>query len=202
MSTIEILSIVNPSGYIKLIMGPMFSGKTTHLIHSYHTHKYQDYNVFVLNYIGDTRYSNSELVSHDKDTIPCIFSKTLGEIWYNTNHLNYSDIHEADIILINEAQFFPDIYDCVIDMVESHHKKVYLYGLDGDFQKQPFLLSDKGWLDLIPYADSVKKLNANCKKCSSSAIFSHRLTKEEEQIVIGANNYIPLCRKCYHIANT
>jgi len=197
-------------GYLEIVMGPMFSGKTTALIKQYHISKEQEKHVFVFNYSEDVRYSKCAVVSHDKEETPCIFSETLSEIWVQPRHAMYNEVHNADIILINEAQFFPDIYECVLDMVEVHHKRVYLYGLDGDFKRNAFFSPSsssnvrkyKGWLDLIPYADSVEKKTAICKMCPEKAIFSHRLTREDKQKVIGASNYIPLCRTCYLYANS
>lgn len=203
-----------PQGYLEMRMGPMFSGKTTALIETYHFLRKEGRSTVVINYAGDTRYSDSSLMSHDKVEIPCIFAKTLGEVWYPVNAKNALEICEeirnADAILINEAQFFPDIFSTVLDMVDMYGKTVYLYGLDGDFQRQPFVYSftlgepKTGWLDLIPYADSIKKQRAVCKLClphnkegCNNAIFSHRLTEEMDQIVIGSDNYIPLCRSCY-----
>jgi len=196
-------------GYLEIVMGPMFSGKTTALIKQYHISKEQGKRVFIFNYSEDLRYSDCAVVSHDKEEAPCVFSETLSEIWVQPKHVVYSDVHNADIILINEAQFFPDIYECVLNMIEVHHKRVYLYGLDGDFKRNAFLSpsssktrSYKGWLDLIPYADSVEKKTAMCKMCPEKAIFSHRLTHEDKQKVIGTSNYIPLCRTCYLYVNT
>ena len=78
-------------------------------------------------------------------------------------------------------------------LVETKNKRVYVCGLDGDFERKKF----GNILDLIPYSDSIIKLKSNCNNCNEPAIFSHRLTDENEQVVIGSNNYIPLCRKCY-----
>jgi thymidine kinase len=197
---IKLQNVSNP-GYLELTMGPMFSGKTTNLIQSYQRLLSKDISPFVINYSEDTRYSSKNLVSHGKMEIPCVFSKTLGEIWNTSTHPNYINIRIAEVILINEAQFFTDVFDVVLDMVDNDNKRVYLYGLDGDYERHPFVPKTAffkgGWLDLIPYSDKITKLSAKCKLCSHFAIFSHRLTGETRQIVIGSDNYIPLCRKCY-----
>ena len=173
---------------LKLVMGPMFSGKTTELIQSFKKYSYINKKVAVLNYIEDTRYHASLLSTHDQQMIPCILTKTLGEIWPN------SELQDADVILINEGQFFKDLFEMVIDMVENG-KIVYVYGLDGDSTRAPF----GQILHLIPYADDYVKLKALCAICKDGtpAIFSHRISDESEQIVIGSDNYMPLCRKCY-----
>lgn len=173
------------AGYLELIVGPMFSGKTTRLIEHYKAYKFIGKKIVVINYELDVRYSNVALSSHDRIEIPCIFSKTL----------DYSLWQDADIILINEGQFFEDLMTSVLTMIEVHNKRVYVCGLDGDFKRQRF----GGMLDLIPYCDRVEKLNAFCSLCRDGtlAIFSHRVSGEATQIVIGADNYMPLCRGCY-----
>lgn len=171
---------------LKLVMGPMFSGKTTELIQTFKKYSYINKTVVVLNYIEDTRYHSSLLSTHDKQMIPCILTKTLSEMWTN--------LHDVDVILINEGQFFTDLFEVVIDMVEAG-KIVYVYGLDGDSTRAPF----GQILHLIPYADDYIKLKALCAVCKDGtpAIFSHRISDESEQIVIGSDNYMPLCRKCF-----
>jgi len=179
-----------------MFLGPMFSGKTTHLIQLYKMHKYIGKQVVVINYSGDTRYTNENMMSsHDKVMIPCIMANTLGEMWYNKENLNYMDLHSADVILINEGQFFCDLYQIVIQMVDHAHKTVYICGLDGDFQRNKF----GQILDLIPHCDKITKLQSMCAICKNGnhGIFSHRITQEQQQIVIGTDNYIPLCRECY-----
>jgi thymidine kinase len=102
-------------------------------------------------------------------------------------------IHNYDIILINEGQFFPDLYESVIQLVEKYKMKVYICGLDGDFKRNKF----GKMLDLIPVCDKIIKLSAECVKCKRPAIFSKRLSEEEQQVVIGSSNYAPMCRECY-----
>ena len=100
------------------------------------------------------------------------------------------------MVLINEGQFFNDLYDIVIKMVEEMDMTVYVYGLDGDFQRKPF----GQILDLIPICDSVQKLQSFCAKCKDGtlALFSHRIVNDNSQILIGsAEQYVPLCRKCF-----
>jgi thymidine kinase len=103
-----------------------------------------------------------------------------------------------DVVLINEGQFFPDLYDVVDVLVNIDGKRVHICGLDGDFKRQKF----GGILDLIPLCDAVTKLRSNCTNCPNKALFSHRITNETEQVVIGSFNYVPLCRGCYNKATT
>jgi len=183
------------AGSLFLYLGPMFSGKTTKLIQIYKTRTYIGKKVAVINYSQDRRYSDSMLSTHDQLMIPCIFTDTLRDIWENPHHEYYSIIQDADTILINEGQFFPDIFETVVNMVEDAGKEIHICGLDGDFQRKTF----GSLLQLIPYCNSVEKLNALCADCRDGtvAIFSHRISQESAQIVIGTDNYKPLCRDCY-----
>ena len=144
------------------------------------------------------------LSSHDKIMIPCFQTENINSVWNYTDldtkfdklaqqHLN---LHTAQVILINEAQFFNDLVPCVIDMLKQN-KKVYIAGLDGDFQQKKFGTI----LDLIPLCDKVTKLSSLCSLCKNgeAGIFSMRLTQEKEQMLIGSENYIPVCRKCSNI---
>jgi len=171
------------TGYLELILGPMFSGKTSYLIHLYEDFIKNGKKVSVINYVDDKRYNESMLSSHDKIMIPCVFTK----------YLRDADFREYDIVLINEGQFFTDLYEVVIHMVEVLNKEVYVCGLDSDFKRQKFGTI----LDLVPMCDNIVKLKSKCNYCSSSALFSHRLTQEKQQVVIGSSNYVPLCRNCY-----
>jgi thymidine kinase len=179
-------SINKPGGYLELILGPMFSGKTTRLIQHYKASKFIEKRVVVCIYSLDTRYSETALSSHDRVEIPCVFTSTLAD---------KSTWIDADVILINEGQFFSDLVPMVMEMVDTHNKKVHICGLDGDFRRQRF----GSLLDLIPYADKVEKLSAFCGMCrdGTPAIFSHRVSAEVNQVVIGSDNYMPLCRSCY-----
>jgi thymidine kinase len=178
------------TGYLSIIFGCMFSGKTTLMVTIYEQGQKEGKDVYAINYSGDTRYHDSMLSTHDKRMIPCTFASRLGDLW--NSHVT-TDIHMADVILINEGQFFPDLYEVVVSMVEEYGKTVCICGLDGDFNRRKF----GHMLDLIPLCDMVTKLQAKCKLCKDSASFSHRITSETDQIVIGSDNYVPLCRGCY-----
>ena len=173
-------------GYLELIIGPMYSGKTSSLIHIYNKY-YQHYKILVVNHEDDTRYGSHQMSTHDGNKIPCVYSNTLH---------NISDIDQYDIILVNEGQFFHDLKKDVLELVEKKHKQVYIAGLDGDFKRNPF----DNIISLIPYCDSIQKVHALCTSCKdgSYALFSLRLSKETDVKVIGNTNYTPLCRKCYN----
>ena len=182
--------MVTNTGFLEIILGPMFSGKTTHIVDLYEKYVGTGISTLVINHSADIRYHDTMLSTHDKRMIPCIFIDNL------TSVMDHYD--KVDAILINEGQFFPDLYDVVVRLVNANNKRVHVCGLDGDFKRMKF----GTLLDLIPMCDTVTKLNSRCTNCSNHAIFSHRVTNEKNQIVIGSDNYMPLCRCCYNKANT
>jgi len=180
------------SGYLELAIGPMFSGKTTWLTNLHKQCAYCNMRVVVVNFAGDTRYTAAEdalLSTHDRTMIPCVMCATIEEL--ETQHAD--EVAAADVLLVNEGQFFPDIMR-VLQFVDAG-KRVYICGLDGDFEKKRI----GALLDLIPHCDKVRKLTSLCSLCRNGkeAIFSFRTTAETDQIVIGSDIYIPLCRTCY-----
>jgi thymidine kinase len=189
-------------GYLELIIGPMYSGKTSKLLEIYKQCKLCDITVCVVNHSLDNRYHDSMLSSHDKIMIPCMNIDNLSDLWFVNDELNsdknqhsgYKVIRNSDVILINEGQFFNNLYKVVNDMLKNK-KVVYICGLDGDFERKKF----GEILDLIPLCDKVNKLTSLCSICKngSPGIFSMRITNETEQTVIGSDNYLPVCRVCY-----
>jgi thymidine kinase len=193
------------SGYLELILGPMFSGKTSRLVELYNQCIFCNIPVAVINHSIDNRYDEELLSTHDKIKIPCIKTEKLFDIW--TDHISLEEniehiprindkfkIGTSSVILINEGQFFPDLFEFVNELLKED-KKVYVCGLDGDFERKKFGTI----IDLIPLCDKVTKLTSLCSICKNGTpgIFSMRLTNEKEQTVVGSENYIPVCRKCY-----
>jgi len=179
------------TGFLEIILGPMKSGKTTKLIEIYKQYNYCNIKVCVINHIYDIRYSNCEVVSHDNLKIPCIMVDTIEQA-YNDNN----SFQDFQVILINEAQFFQDLYTYVLKML-NNNKIIYISGLDGDYKKSKI----GQIIDLIPHANNVSKIHSLCGICKNGnkAIFSKRITNQTEQVVIGVDNYIPVCRKCYDL---
>jgi len=189
--------------YLELIIGPMYAGKTSKIIEIYKQCQFCNIPVVVINHSLDTRYDDKLLSSHDKVMIPCIKTNRLRDVYNYKKHTSdiYSDnyalrvkLDEADVILINEGQFFEDLCECVEHMLKNG-KKVFVAGLDGDFERKKF----GHMLDLVPLCDKITKITSLCSICKDGtpAIFSKRLTKEKEQTLIGSDNYIPVCRNCY-----
>lgn len=194
MSTSNDLRANCKTGYLELILGPMWSGKTSTLLTYYRQFCFCKLNVCVINFKADDRYSETMLSTHDKQMIPCIMGFSMEEIMRIPE--NAKKINESHAILINEGQFFDDIVEFTTQMVEQQHKKIYICGLDGDFKREKI----GKLLDLVPICDKVIKLRALCGKCKDGthAPFSFRNTSSTEQVLIGADDiYVPLCRKCY-----
>jgi thymidine kinase len=201
------LSLKKSIGYLELIIGPMYSGKTSKLLEIYKQCKFCDISVCVINHSLDKRYHDSMLSSHDKAMIPCLNIENIYDLWFNNgeidltefaNKKNHTLIRNSHVILINEGQFFKGLHTVVYDMLKNN-KIVYICGLDGDFERKKF----GEILDLIPLCDKVTKLTSLCSLCKNGTlgIFSMRITNEKEQTVIGSDNYLPVCRNCYDKKN-
>lgn len=192
--------------FLKIFVGPMFSGKTTALINTYkqlsgdkYIHDMRDGSgnkicintkICVINHGFDDRYEKNHMCNHDGLKIPCETVTNLKQ------YIETKKYHpDTEIFLINEAQFFDNLFECVVDLVENKNKQVYLCGLDGDFKRQKM----GELLQLIPIADEVVKLSATCNMCKTNkAIFTHRMCNNDKQVVIGGSDiYQPLCRMCY-----
>jgi len=191
------------SGYLELIIGPMYSGKTSKLLEIYKQYKFCEISVSIINHSLDKRYHDTMLSSHDKVMVPCINTDNLHNLWFNNGMIDlnqvidnndYKKVRNSDVLLINEGQFFPDLYDVVYDMLKNK-KIVYVCGLDGDFERKKF----GQILDLIPICDNIIKLSSLCSICKNGTpgIFSMRITNDKQQTVIGSENYLPVCRFCY-----
>ena len=190
------------NGYLEIILGPMYSGKSSRLVEIYKQCKFCNIPVAVINHVIDNRYDDELLSTHDKIKIPCIKTEKLFDVWSNIpvfdNNPRFKDminVIKSNVILINEGQFFPDLFEVVNDMVDCG-KQINICGLDGDFERKKF----GQILDLIPLCDRVTKLTSLCSLCKNGTpgIFSMRLTNEKEQTVVGSENYIPVCRVCYN----
>lgn len=184
-----------PTGYLEIIYGPMKSGKTSRLLQLYKQFKFCEIPVMVINHCNDTVHSDTQLCSHDKIMIPCIQANKLADLVdFSKPNMVGAQFMEAKVILINEAQFFTDIVQWVTTAVEKYHKSVYICGLNSDFQRKPF----GNWLELEQICDKVTHLQSWCGICKKQqALFSYRLSSEMDKIVIGADNYTPVCRKCW-----
>lgn len=194
MSKIKMSSYLESSAYLEIILGSMFSGKTSRIVEIYKQCKFCNIPVTVINHSMDNRYDDNLLSTHDKVKIPCIKTEKLLNVLNEENVLEHYSILSSEVILINEGQFFEDLYEFVTNMLKTG-KKIYVCGLDGDFERKKF----GQLLDLIPLCDKVTKLKSLCSLCKNGTpgIFSKRISSEKEQTVVGSDNYIPVCRYCY-----
>ena len=194
------------SGYIELIVGPMFSGITTKIIELYKKYNNMGLNCLVINYKFDTRYSDSnKIVSHAGDSINAFNTEHLYDLYpivldnsYISNSQLSNDIslpkwNDIQVILINEGQFFSDLYKWCSCAVDKHKKTIHIAALDSDFNRNNFQQISL----LYPISDYVTKKKAKCNCCHQPAIFSHRTNKKLTQVIDISNDYIPLCRNCY-----
>ena len=180
---------------IHLIIGPMFSGKTTALINAYRQYcdRYRVDNLLLVNHAMDAeRYLADEILTHDNDSEKCCGVNSLYDIRFEPS--------QCKAIFINEAQLFDRLSEWVLQQLDiNENLQIFLCGLDSDFKRERF----GELLDLIPYATSVQKLQGRCSTegCKSPSLFTHRVTTDTAQVVIGTDNYIPVCRRCYEYIN-
>ena len=173
-------------GRIEVVCGSMFSGKTEELIRRMKRAKFAKQKVEIFKPSLDTRYSDENVVSHDKNTIRSTPIDSSGAIL-----LLASDI---DVVGIDEAQFFDDGLVEVCNQLANNGIRVIVAGLDMDYKGIPF-----GPIPaLCAIADEVTKVHAICVKCGALAYVSHRLIHNDKRVLLGEKDeYEPLCRECY-----
>ncbi|VFQ84828.1 unnamed protein product [Cuscuta campestris] len=177
------------SGEIHVILGPMFAGKTTTLLQRIKAESVNGRNVAIIKSEKDNRYGLDCIVTHDGERMPCwplsnlsSFKQTIGSGAYD----------KLEVIGIDEAQFFKDLYQFCSEAADHDGKTVIVSGLDGDYLRRSF----GSVLDIIPIADTVTKLTAQCEVCGDRAHFTLRKTEENKtELIAGADVYMPVCRK-------
>lgn len=177
----------------KLIVhtGSMFSGKTSSLERDMKRFKIAGYKTVVFKPSVDVRYKRNEIVTHDLTSMDCLLVNNIDEL------MEYCIELQPDVIGIDEVQFLEGAVDRIISTIYKLLNKditVVVAGLDMDFTGTPFEIVK----ELMPVADYLYKHHAVCIKCGSDAWISHRKTKDQARIKIGASDeYEPLCRKCF-----
>tara|TARA_R110002073_G_scaffold261525_2_gene424403 strand:- start:448 stop:1041 length:594 start_codon:yes stop_codon:yes gene_type:complete len=180
-------------GKLHLFIGPMYSGKTSKLIEVYEDCIENEEKCIILTHSSETRYSIDKLSTHDQKKVSCFKYENIIEFMNEQKDA----IEQSSTILIDESQFFTDLTS-VLKLVNQLHKRLFIFGLDGDFQRTKF----GQILELVPHCDTIEKLTAVCNKCESPAIFSHRTTDSTQQVLVGSNeSYNSLCRQCYNMTN-
>ena len=180
---------------LEIIIGPMFSGKTTELLRRLTTYNSIGKKCIYVNSSLDTR-ENTDFSTHN----PLIKDLNINSL--KVDNINYDflrKIKDYDVIGIDESQLFNGTLEiCVTRLVDDMGKIVIVSGLNGDYKRHKF----GRILDLIPHCDSIIKLYPYCKTCGNKgiitkALFSKRITDRNEVIDVGYDNYIPVCRECY-----
>ena len=174
---------------LRLVVGPMFAGKTTEIQAVIKRYKFVGRQVLVLKPAMDNRYSgDSAIVSHDQVSLEAVSVHALKDA------LELAEFKTASVIAIDEAQFFTGLREFIEASIESE-KDVIVVGLDGDAEGRPFTEV----LELVAIADSVDKKMALCVHCGSPAMFTCSLKKRENRLEVGgADMYEPTCRKHRH----
>jgi thymidine kinase len=177
------------SGWIEVICGSMFSGKTEELIRRLNRARIAKQRVEIFKPHIDKRYSDEDVVSHDSKAIQSIPVESASQILFYAN--------DMEVIGIDEAQFFDDELASVCDQLANSGVRVIIAGLDMDFQGKPF-----GPLPaLMATAEYVTKVHAICMRCGNLANYSHRIIANEKLVMLGeTESYEPLCRKCFNEA--
>ena len=174
------------TGWIEVICGPMFSGKTEELIRRLVRAQIAKQRVAIFKPITDKRFAEDYIVSHNQRKIKSIQVQETNKI------LDYQD--KADVFGIDEAQFFDSSIVAICRSLANSGKRVVVAGLEKDFLTKSF----GSMPDLLVDAEYITKVNAICMQCGDPANYSHRISSEKKQVVVGeTDKYEALCRKCY-----
>ena len=178
------------SGWIEVVCGSMFSGKTEELIRRLKRAKFANQKVEIFKPKKDTRYDDVNVVSHDENSIHSIPVANSVDI--------FEHVKEIDVIGIDEAQFFDAELVSVCQRLAIKGKRVIIAGLDMDFRGIPFGPMPA----LLAVAEYITKVHAICPHCGNLATHSYRLSEEDETVVLGEKDkYEPRCRVCYEMGN-
>lgn len=181
-------AVPKETGWIEVITGCMFSGKTEELIRRLRRAKIAKQKVVIFKPNIDTRYSNNSIVSHSEQSLPSILIKDAKEI--------IELVEDAQVIGIDEAQFFSNNLIDVCNKLADDRKRVIVAGLDMDYRGIPF----EPIPQLLSVAEYITKSLAICVECGNPADRTQRKTTSSERVVVGASDvYEARCRKCHYI---
>jgi thymidine kinase len=174
------------NGWVEVICGSMFSGKTEELIRRLNRAKIAKQKVEIFKPAMDTRYDKINVVSHNDNFIKSTPVQAASQIILLAN--------DVDVVGIDEAQFFDNELASVCNLIANEGIRVIVAGLDMDYLGVPF-----GPIpSLMATAEYVTKVHAICMECGNLAQYSHRIVADDNQVLLGAtDNYVPLCRTCY-----
>ena len=174
------------TGWIEVVCGSMFSGKTEELIRRLRRAAIARQKIEIFKPKIDNRYSDKEIVSHDKQKIKSRIIETPDEI------LKYA--LEAQVVGIDEAQFFDDSLIGVVKTLANMGKRVIIAGLDQDYRGEPFGPMPQ----LLAIAEYIDKMHAICVVCGNPANHTFRTSHDTDKVVVGASNiYEARCRNCF-----
>jgi thymidine kinase len=181
-------SLPKETGWIEVIAGCMFSGKTEELIRRLRRAQIAKQNVKIFKPKIDTRYSEKAIVSHSEQFLPSILITDINEI------LDHSK--EAQVIGIDEAQFFSTDIVEICNELANEGKRIIIAGLDQDYKGIPF----EPMPQLLAIAEYITKTLAICMVCGNPADKTQRKTTAKDRVVVGASDiYEARCRKCHYI---
>lgn len=174
-------------GFIEVICGSMFSGKTEELIRRLKRARIANLKVEIFKPRIDTRYHETDIVSHDE--------KAIQSTPIDNSQIILLLAGEVDVVGIDEAQFFDDQLPDVCDQLALKGVRVIVAGLDMDYMGKPF-----GQMpNLLAKADFITKLHAICVRCGNIANYSYRKSPDASHVLLGEKDlYEPRCRKCYY----
>lgn len=177
-------------GKLILILGPMFSGKSSKLLEYYYKFRLK-YKCLLISHENDSRYKKYHITTHNK------FSEKSQSFSYLINVFESKDYTKSNVILIDEGQFFNDLKIFVTKAVNEDNKIVIVSGLNSDYMKNSIGQVN----ELIMEADDIHFQKAICHYCKSpeDAVFSLRINKSKEQFLVGEkDSYVPVCRYHYN----
>ena len=173
-------------GWIEVVCGSMFSGKTEELIRRLNRALIANQKVEIFKPVIDKRYDKKKIVSHKESAIASTPVNFANDILLRSAN--------CEVVGIDEAQFFDEEIVKVADQLANQGKRVIVAGLDMDFKGRPFKPMDS----LMAIAEYITKVHAICMKCGNVASYSHRRTKSKQTIVLGEKDiYEALCRSCF-----
>ena len=182
--------IQRQTGWIEVICGSMFSGKTEELIRRVRRAQIARQKIELFKPEIDTRYSKDEIVSHDDQKLPSRVIKDANEMIPLSL--------EAQVVAIDEAQFYKKSLVKVCKTLANMGKRVIVAGLDTDYRGEPFSPIP----ELLAIAEYITKTHAICVVCGNPANFTQRTTKSKDQVLIGTSDiYEARCRNCYEPPN-
>jgi len=176
------------TGWIEVITGCMFSGKTEELIRRLRRAQIAKQKVKIFKTNIDSRYSKNSIVSHNEQSLPSILIDDILEV------IKHAD--DAQVIGIDEAQFFSEDIVSLCNKLASEGKRIIIAGLDQDYTGKPF----EPMPQLLAIAEYITKQHAICVVCGNPADKTQRKTSESERVIVGAADiYEARCRKCHYI---